>query len=81
MTDANSEHDIQQADEQATPPAKKKNGIGRIVFLLITAACFYYLYMRLNGAAAREGLTLVYYMAQVFASVDWVPWLGLMICY
>ena len=81
MTDANSEHDIQQADEQATPPAKKKNGIGRIVFLLITAACFYYLYMRLNGAAAREGLTLVDYMAQVFASVDWVPWLGLMICY
>src|SRR6056300_1461953 len=81
MTDANSEHEIQQADEQATPPGKKKNGIGRIIFLLITAACFYYLYMRLNGAAAREGLALIDYMAQVFASVNWVPWLLLMIGY
>jgi len=81
MTDSHSEHDIQKPDEQTAPPGKKKNGIGRIIFLLITAACFYYLYMRLNGAAAREGLALIDYMAQVFASVNWVPWLGLMICY
>ena len=38
-------------------------------------------YTRLNGAAAREGLGLADYMAQVFAAVNWVPWLGLMICY
>lgn len=82
MTEANSDNEINQAtDDQSAAPAKKKNGVGRIVFLLITAVCFYYLYTRLNGAAAREGLGLADYMAQVFAAVNWVPWLGLMICY
>ncbi|HCO09589.1 MAG TPA: hypothetical protein DIT42_00315 [Gammaproteobacteria bacterium] len=82
MTEANSDNEInQETDDQSAAPAKKKNGIGRIVFLLITAVCFYYLYTRLNGAAAREGLGLADYMAQVFAAVNWVPWLGLMICY
>lgn len=78
--------DQQDGQEQAQPiadgaPAKKKGGIGRLLFLVITALCFAYLYSRLNGAAAREGLSLVAYMSQVFAAVDWVPWLGLMICY
>lgn len=82
MTEANSDNEInQETDDQSAAPAKKKNGVGRIVFLLITAVCFYYLYTRLNGAAAREGLGLADYMAQVFAAVNWVPWLGLMICY
>lgn len=68
--------------ESEQKPAKKKaNPIGRIVFLILTAACFGYLYFRLNGAAAREGLSLIEYMTQVFSTVDWVPWLGLMICY
>jgi hypothetical protein len=71
---------VTTADEP-TPPTKKKAGIGRIIFLGITALCFYYLYTRLNGAAAREGLELSAYMTQVFAAVDWVPWLGLMVCY
>ena len=82
MTEANSDSKInQETDDQSAAPAKKKNGVGRIVFLLITAVCFYYLYTRLNGAASREGLGLADYMAQVFAAVNWVPWLGLMICY
>jgi hypothetical protein len=68
--------------ESEQKPAKKKaNPIGRIIFLVLTAACFGYLYFRLNGAAAREGMSLVEYMTQVFSTVDWVPWLGLMICY
>ncbi len=54
---------------------------GRIVFLLITAGCFTYLYYRLNGAAAREALSLVEYMTQVFANVRWLPWLALMMAY
>lgn len=60
---------------------RKPNPIGRVVFLLITAACFVYLYYRLDGAAAREGLALVEYMRQVFANVRWVPWLLLMMGY
>ena len=72
--------------ETGTPteetPAPRKQGLaGRIVFLIITAACFAYLYYRLNGAAMREGLSLVDYMTQVFSNVQWIPWLALMMCY
>jgi hypothetical protein len=65
---------------EITPP-RKPNQLGRVVFLLITAGCFVYLYFRIDGAAAREGLSLVAYMSQVFADVQWIPWLGLMMLY
>ncbi|MAX07475.1 hypothetical protein OAL54_11240 [Gammaproteobacteria bacterium] len=59
----------------------KPSAAGRILFLGLTAVCFAYLYYRLNGAAVREGLSLIAYMTQVFANVAWLPWLGLMIGY
>ena len=68
-----------EADEVRAP--RKPGALQRIVFLGITALCFVYLYYRLNGAAAREGLSLVDYMSQVFRNVDWIPWLLLMIVY
>lgn len=66
-------------DDTAKP--KKRGPIGRILFLLLTALCFAYLYYRLNGAAMREGLSLAAYMTQVFATVNWIPWLFLMVAY
>ena len=51
------------------------------MFLVLTGGCFVYLYYRLNGAATREGLTLAAYMTDVFANVQWLPWLGLMMAY
>ena len=77
-------NDIQtEAPEQEEPVTAKKKAspLGRVIFLVITAICFGYLYYRLNGAALREGMTLIPYMSQVFSTVDWLPWLGLMICY
>lgn len=68
-------------ESEQKPVKKKASPIGRIAFLILTAACFGYLYYRLNGAAGREGMNLVEYMTQVFSTVDWVPWLGLMVCY
>ncbi len=68
-----------EVDELEAP--RKPSAIQRIIFLGITALCFVYLYYRLNGAAAREGLSLVEYMSQVFATVQWIPWLGLMVVY
>jgi len=47
----------------------------------ITIACFGYLYMRLEGAAAREGLELVDYLTGIFSRVSWVRWLALMVPY
>ena len=68
--------------ETAAPATNRgSKALGRVVFLAIAAACFLFLYYRLNGAAAREGLTLVAYMKQVFANVRWLPWLLLMIVY
>ena len=69
-----------EAAPEATA-ARNKSPLGRIIFLILTAACFGYLYYRLNGAALREGLSLAAYMTEVFATVNWIPWLLLMICY
>ena len=60
---------------------KRSNPAGRLLFLVLTGGCFVYLYYRLNGAATREGLTLAAYMTDVFANVQWLPWLGLMMAY
>ncbi len=81
-----SDHDTAEANtgevEQENSAAKKKQSpLGRLIFLLITGVCFVYLYFRLNGAAAREGLPLTEYMTQVFANVAWGPWLALMMAY
>ncbi|MEQ8953666.1 MAG: hypothetical protein RL120_05985 [Gammaproteobacteria bacterium] len=78
-----SEHTETEAQAEPVPPpaSRKPNMVGRIVFLALTAVCFAYLYYRLNGAAQREDLSLVAYMAEVFANVAWVPWLALMMTY
>ena len=48
---------------------------------LITAACFAYLYSRLNRAAAAEGSRLLPYLVRSFENVSWTRWLALMIPY
>ncbi len=63
------------------PAPRKPSALQRAVFLAITALCFVFLYFRLSGAAAREGLTLIDYMARVFSHVAWGPWLALMLAY
>lgn len=53
----------------------------RLLPWLITAACFAYLYVRLDRAAAAEGQRLLPYLATIFAHVPWSRWLMLMIPY
>ena len=65
----------------APPTVKRSNPAGRTLFLVLTGGCFVYLYYRLNGAATREGMTLAVYMTDVFATVQWLPWLALMMAY
>jgi hypothetical protein len=71
----------EQADGNLPQPQKKRGLIARIVFGLITLVCFGYLYWRIQGAAAREDLTLTAYMADVFQGVDWTMWLLVMFAY
>src|ERR1700731_2465428 len=61
--------------------AKKSKPWQRLLPLLITLACFAYLYNRLNHAAAAEGIGLLTYLAKSFENVNWLYWLALMIPY
>jgi hypothetical protein len=81
MTDSNAEAPQAAPATPDIPPRKKPKTIQRVVFLVITILCYSYLYYRLNGAAAREGMGLVPYMTQVFANVQWLNWLLLMVTY
>jgi len=65
----------------ATETRKKPKLWQRLLPFLVTAACFAYLYTRLNAAAAREGLSLLAYLAKSFENVNWLQWLAIMIPY
>jgi hypothetical protein len=58
-----------------------KSRWARVAPWLITAACFAYLYARLDRAAAGQGQPLLPYLAGVFQHVPWSRWLILMIPY
>jgi hypothetical protein len=66
--------------EPTTAPSKAPLWVGLLPWA-ITLACFGYLYTRLSGAAAREGLGLVEYLSVIFSRVSWGAWLALMIPY
>ena len=61
--------------------AKKAKPWQRLLPLLITVACFAYLYNALNRAATAQGSPLLTYLARSFANVNWYEWLALMIPY
>jgi hypothetical protein len=49
----------------------------------ITIVCFGYLYFRISAAADADdpGQSVLAYLAGIFASVDWIRWLALMVPY
>jgi hypothetical protein len=67
------------SSEAAGPPPAK--AWQKILPWVITIACFAYLYTRISGAAAREGMGVVAYLAGVFGGVSWGEWLLLMVPY
>ena len=72
------------ADASEAPAGPRKAGLAqRVLPWVITILCFAYLYQRLAGAAARAGNEqgVFGYLAEVFASVSWSAWLGLMVPY
>jgi len=67
---------------EGPPGAPRRGGVaGRLAVWGITFLCFYILYGRLAGAAARQGQELVPYLAGVFARVNWLALVGLLIPY
>jgi hypothetical protein len=71
------------AREPRSPSAGQRRGAlwQRVLPWLVTAACFAYLYVRLERAAAAEEHGLLPYLAAVFAHVSWARWLALMLPY
>jgi hypothetical protein len=65
---------------EAPPTAKRRGLLSHAIPWAITIACFAYLYRRI-GAGAPPGTSVPAYLAGIFASVDWLAWLTLMIPY
>src|SRR5579871_3415139 len=61
--------------------AKKPTAWQRLLPLLITLACFAYLYHAIDRAAIAQGSTPLAYLAKSFENVNWIYWLALMIPY
>ena len=71
-----------QSDQMTSQESKRKTPLWqKSLPWLITVICFGYLYTKVSGAAAREGIGLFAYLGGVFAQVHWGQWLALMIPY
>ena len=68
-------------DVAPAPPERRVKLWQKLFPWAITLACFAYLYTRIRGAAAREGMGVISYFGGVFAGVNWGEWLLLMIPY
>ncbi len=75
--------DLIEPNASETPAAegRMRSIVFRLVTWLLAAACFYLVYTRIEGAAAREELTAVQYLIRFFKEADWTMWLALMIPY
>ncbi|HEY7391948.1 MAG TPA: hypothetical protein VH640_25755 [Bryobacteraceae bacterium] len=72
------------ASQSAVAPevgAKKSSLWQRLLPLLITLACFAYLYQAIDRAAVAQGTTVLAYLAKSFQNVNWIYWLALMVPY
>jgi hypothetical protein len=61
--------------------ARKRSAWRRLLPLLITLACFAYLYHAIDRAAIAQGSTPLAYLAKSFENVNWIYWLALMVPY
>jgi hypothetical protein len=60
-------------------PRRRGGRAVRLVPWVISAACFAYLYLRIDAAAGERGAFA--YLSEVFEAVDWWRWLALMVPY
>lgn len=73
-----------QPTEPEVAPPKQSVGkflVKQILPWAITIGCFVFLYTRMSGPAAQAGMSVPMYLASVFADVNWLAWLALMIPY
>jgi hypothetical protein len=71
----------ERASASPVAAARRARWWQRLLPWLVTAACFVYLYGRLDRAAAANGQGLGPYLAGIFEHVAWSSWLVLMVPY
>ncbi len=83
MTAAEQDNVKQESDAEAdaVAPPQKSGFLKKAIPWLITIGCFYFLYTRMAGPAAAQDMSVPAYLASVFASVNWLAWLALMVPY
>ncbi|MFT4561501.1 MAG: hypothetical protein ACI9BW_001242 [Gammaproteobacteria bacterium] len=68
-----------------TSPGKKAASLRarllQITTWLLAAGCFYLVFGKIEGAAARDGLSAFEYLARFVGDANWVAWLSMMIPY
>jgi len=72
-----------QSEDQpeAQPQAQKTRPLWqKILPWVITVACFGYLYSRIAGQTP-PGQSVIAYIADIFGTVNWLAWLGIMVPY
>jgi hypothetical protein len=75
---------MQEAGQQVGGAAvlpRRRSRLGHLLPWAITAACFVFLYTRIDAAARRQGASALPFLASVFEKVDWWTWLALMVPY
>jgi len=68
-------------EESQVTPRASMHPLFRLVTWLITFACFYLVYGRIEQVATREELTAIEYLINFFREADWILWLSFMIPY
>jgi hypothetical protein len=53
----------------------------RLVTWALALGCFYLVYVKIDGAAARDGIGPIEYLVRFLSRANWIAWLGLMIPY
>jgi hypothetical protein len=71
----------QVAGQEALARQARPSFWKRAIPWIITIGCFAFLYTRIAGPAAAQQMSVVAYLGRVFASVNWLAWLGLMVPY
>ena len=61
--------------------SKKTSILFKIATWLLTCLCFYLVLSKTQATAAREGITLIEYLARFFGDADWLGWLMIMAPY
>ena len=69
-------------NEAAPQGASRRASVSQKLLLwLVALICFAVIYFKLEAGAAREGMSIIPYLAKVFGGVSWTRWLLLMIPY